>query len=452
MQNFLDEHALSLYARYHEEPGSSPLLSAQRFDERLKALHPAEWRASFPPPLFRPGIVDEIGQRCATLLKIVYSLPDRLFDGDATQLLAAQGLPEERVAALSRYCKPRLLERARLFARPDALLTHDGFQLVEMNVTPSLGGLGICDRYLAEFRNDALGQRLQADGIQVEAPDMAAHFAKLMASAATVGVPGHRVMLELIADPKEDPDDNWARPDFIATAQRAGFDVITGKPGDVVIRSEGVFAKGRRIDLVYSDHVYAEQLMHSHDPALIDGLVDAEERGLIDLISAPPSCALYDNKANLALLTDPRHATSFSADERALIAAHVPRTQVLRPEILAQCLEERASLVLKPGLGLCGNGVVFGRKLDEQSWRQALESALASRESWVVQTLIERLWTYNLPHWAGEGRRMICMGPLVFDGLYTGTFLREDWFSGGPVVVNHAQGASWCAALQRAAC
>ncbi|MGL5384443.1 MAG: hypothetical protein ACRDCA_00985 [Serratia sp. (in: enterobacteria)] len=444
LKNILDQQIIDFYSM---QKGGEP---ADAFSQALFKIHPGDWRATFPPAVFPPGHLTNIGTDAARLLSMVFSLPERLFGGDYSSFLAAQCLTPQQREDILTFCTPPLLERARLFARPDALLTHEGFKLVEMNVTPSLGGLGICDRYVTALREDPLNQRLLDAGIVLYAPDMGRLWAEALHRHRTPLADDRQpVLLELLDDPDEIPEDNFGWPDFGHMARRGGFRLLTGKPADVHFTPTGVYAFGVKIDIVFTDLVYAEQLQYNIDNAFIAELIAAENQGQIDLFSAPASCAVYDNKANLAFLTDPDYAQLFTGHERMLIDAHIPSTFILTPGNLARAIREQDDLVLKPGLGLCGYQVMFGRQMSTLQWRAQLEHQLTEGGCFVLQRLVDDIWTYTLPH-QHNNPRMVCIGPIIIDGCYTGTFSRDEAYHGEAVVVNHAQGASWSTGLERA--
>lgn len=443
MNPLLDSASVDVWQRCNQ-------LDKENFAAQLHAVHPGEWRATFPPAIYPPGFLSQLGETAAALLALVFTLPERLFDGDIKSQLAAQRLTASQQAAVLPFCTPDLLAKARLFARPDILMTHSGPKVVEMNVTPSLGGLGICDRYVQTWQQSALRHSMVEEGIILDAPPMGRIWGDVIHRHRATQRAAPPVMLELIDDPAEDPEANFARPDFLWVAQQAGFTVITAKAPDVRFAPEGVYVGQQKIDVVFTDFVFAEQLEHGISSGFFSQMVDAEARGQLDVFSIPASCALYDNKANLALLHDPTYASLFSASERALIQAYIPATFLLSEASLTRALAERSRLVLKAGLGLCGHNIVFGYASTDREWQAQLETQLAAGGSWILQTLVSDLWSYTQPG-APDDPHMVCLGPLIFDGQYAGVFSREESFSGKAVAVNRAQGASWSAGFERAA-
>ncbi|AGE24460.1 hypothetical protein H045_01920 [Pseudomonas poae RE*1-1-14] len=440
----LDQQVMNFYST---QGGAE---NADFFSQSLLKVHPGDWRASFPPAVFPPGHLTNIGTDAARLLSIVFSLPERLFGGDYSSFLASQCLTHKQRKDILSFCKPHMLERARIFARPDALLTNEGFKIVEMNVTPSLGGLGICNRYVSTLKENPLSGQLQAAGIKLYAPDMGSLWAETLHHYRTPLTDDRPpVMLELLDDPDEVAEDNFGWPDFGKIAREGGFRLLTGKPADVHFTQAGVYAFGVKIDIIFTDFVYAEQLQYNLENTFIADLVAAENQGQIDLFSVPASCAVYDNKANLSFLTDPDYAHLFTEQERALIDAHIPHTFMLTQANVSKAISEQRNLVLKPGLGLCGHQVMFGRQMSALQWCEQLKRLLAEGGSFVLQEMVDDIWTYTLPD-KQDNPRMLCIGPIIINGHYAGTFSRDEAYHGEAVVVNHAQGASWSTGLERA--
>lgn len=96
------------------------------------------------------------------------------------------------------------------------------------------------------------------------------------------------------------------------------------------------------------------------------------------------------------LLTAPEHRGRHDEATWAALQRHVPWTRVLRPrettyedatvDLLPFVEQNRERLVLKPGGGLGGKGVVLGFTVDDGAWRAAVKRA--RRRNYVVQELV----------------------------------------------------------------
>jgi hypothetical protein len=118
---------------------------------------------------------------------------------------------------------------------------------------------------------------------------------------------------------------------------------------------------------------------------------------------------ILSDKAILAVLSDDRFGSNFTAADRDLIRRHVPWTRVVRDlyttdkerqrvNLLPYAIAQRDELVLKPSNATRGEGVKIGLLTDPTEWASSLRRAAeAKNESCVVQEYVPapRL---NAPH------------------------------------------------------
>jgi hypothetical protein len=94
-------------------------------------------------------------------------------------------------------------------------------------------------------------------------------------------------------------------------------------------------------------------------------------------------------KGCLALLSDPRWNSAFSASERTLIDRVLPWTRSLAdvtadiPALVEECRNRRTELILKPNSMYGGIGVVAGWEADTNQWWHALQKGVV--EGAIVQ-------------------------------------------------------------------
>ncbi|HSN74516.1 MAG TPA: hypothetical protein VL334_05400 [Anaerolineae bacterium] len=144
------------------------------------------------------------------------------------------------------------------------------------------------------------------------------------------------------------------------------------------------------------------------------------------------SCKLLHKKASLALLSDERNASLFTADEQAAIQRHIPWTRRVEErttlfdgtdvDLLPFILANRERLVLKPNDEYGGKGVVLGWDASGAEWQQAVDEAL--QQPSVVQLRVP-LGYEDFPVVLPGGGfdvqpRFVDFDPFIFDGHYAG--------------------------------
>jgi hypothetical protein len=150
----------------------------------------------------------------------------------------------------------------------------------------------------------------------------------------------------------------------------------------------------------------------------------------------PFRAKLLHKKMSLALLSDDRYSSLFSAGERAAIDRHIPWTRRFRDgpstrggaeirDLPAYVAEHRDSLVLKPNDEYGGKGVVLGWTVDDHEWEQVLKVAL--HEAYVVQEAVpvpREQWPLALGGSLEMVDMAVDMNPYLFGGVVGGVLIR----------------------------
>ena len=215
----------------------------------------------------------------------------------------------------------------------------------------------------------------------------------------------------------------------------AGVPTIVCDPRELMFANGALTAQGTRIDLVYR-RVLVNDILAK--PAECLALVDACAARAVCMANSF-RCKLAHKKAFFAVLTDPSHATLFSAEERAIIRAHVPWTRVVddvqtdkddwRGDLLELTRAWREHLVLKPNDEYGGKGVHLGWEKTESEWETAIEAALADPYgTWVVQERIP-VRREVFPQFDATGRismndMLVDFAPYLFRGRMGGYLTR----------------------------
>lgn len=115
-------------------------------------------------------------------------------------------------------------------------------------------------------------------------------------------------------------------------------------------------------------------------------VIRAVREGAACLVN-PFRCKILHKKASLAVLSDERNATLFTAAEHQAIEAHVPWTRRMeerhtlyqgrRVDLIPFVLEHREHLVLKANDEYGGRGIVLGWEVTAADWERAVQQAKA---------------------------------------------------------------------------
>ncbi|MGI5166298.1 glutamate--cysteine ligase [Spirillospora sp. CA-253888] len=171
-------------------------------------------------------------------------------------------------------------------------------------------------------------------------------------------------------------------------AREMGVPLLT--PGELRVDRSGVWAGGRRIEVIYrridEDELF-DAVGEDRRP-LGPGLRAAVERGTLRLANAPGN-GVGDDKALYAFVPK---LIEYYLDERPLID-NVPTYLCRDPEQREQALERLAELVVKPVDGYGGNGVLIGPDASKAELAEVREKILAEPAGWIAQETV-RLSTH----------------------------------------------------------
>ncbi len=212
-----------------------------------------------------------------------------------------------------------------------------------------------------------------------------------------------------------------------------GYPSIIASPDELEFSNGRLRAGDFEIDIIYKRLLVNEYLpiMKEH-PALLD----AYRARAVCLVNSFRSKIIH-KKALFAVLTDARYANLFSADEREMIASHVPWTRKVRVgksdyqgdeiDLLKFIVERRDRLVLKPNDDYGGHGIYIGWNIDEIGWDEAIHNALANGDYLVqerVQTARETFPALTDDDKIQFVEQLVDLDPLLFNGKVGSAFTR----------------------------
>ena len=175
-----------------------------------------------------------------------------------------------------------------------------------------------------------------------------------------------------------------------------GFKCVIADPREVEYRGGKLFAGGIPIDVIYKRVLISELVERG---GMDHPIVRAVIAGDVVMVNSF-RCKILHKKASLAVLSDERNDSLFTATEREAIEAHVPWTRVVEErttmfkglliDLIPYAAKNKDNLVLKPNDEYGGTGIVLGWEVDDARWQAALKEALA--EPFIIQDRI------HLPH------------------------------------------------------
>ena len=168
--------------------------------------------------------------------------------------------------------------------------------------------------------------------------------------------------LRRIAIVDDHPEEQYLYPEFILARQvlaRAGYHVVISSPEALQFSGAELLHGGTAVDLVYNRLVDFSLEQPEHG-----ALRQAYEARAVAVTPNPHNHALYADKQNLVILSDPEELTRMGASPRLLeVLQAVPRTIVLTIENAAELWAGRRNLFFKPMRGYGSKAVYRGDKV-----------------------------------------------------------------------------------------
>lgn len=201
------------------------------------------------------------------------------------------------------------------------------------------------------------------------------------------------------------------------------IDVFIGDPRDAAFDNGQLTVAGKPVTLIYK-RVLIDELVTRE--GLDSPVVQAVQAGAVCMVN-PFRCKLLHKKASLAVVSDERQAPLLSADEKRAVDAHVPWTRVVEErttqhasgtvDLVPFIAANRERLVLKPNDEYGGKGIVLGWTVDDDSWQQAITTALG--DPYIVQERVvvpSESWPAYVDGALHLGDRMLDTAPFLANG------------------------------------
>jgi hypothetical protein len=186
--------------------------------------------------------------------------------------------------------------------------------------------------------------------------------------------------LRRIAIVDEDPTAQYLGSEFVLfgqMVQRQDIDAIIVGPNELAYRNRRLYAEEREIDLVYNRLTD----FYLQSPECSD-LAKAYRDGAVAVTPSPHTHALYANKRNLSVLSDPGLLVGLGVDATVAetLAAGIPRSMMVSESNSEMLWAERRRLFFKPIWGFGSRGTYRGAKLTRRKWQEILEADYMAQE------------------------------------------------------------------------
>lgn len=297
----------------------------------------------------------------------------------------------ERVVALPAYRTHVLswaAESARhetpargVFLGYDFHLGEGGPQLIEINTN---AGGGLLNALLAR------AQKACCDDVEALLPgdlggDSPEHLFLEMFRAewrAFADGTGNCAPLRSVAIVDEAPREQYLYPEFVLFQrlfEQAGIRAVICDPAELAVREGALWCRDLRIDLAYNRLTDFSLDAPANAALRAAWLADAA------LVTPHPQAhALYADKRNLVALCDEALLASWgvNAETRAILAAKIPRTELVAPEKADDLWARRKQLFFKPAAGYGSKAAYRGDKLTKRVFEEILAG------SYIAQALV----------------------------------------------------------------
>lgn len=292
----------------------------------------------------------------------------------------------ERVVALPGW-RERSLRSAPEVARHDpqgargAFLGYDfhieGSRLGLIEINTNAGG-GLMNALLARAQRACCSVLQPMQPTSAAADELERQIVAMFRREWHAAHPGEPLRRVAIVD--ADPPSQYLYPEFLlfeSLLKRHGIDAVIAGPEQLEFADGRLRTGGQAVDLVYSrlTDFYFEQ------PA--SQPLRAAYLGNAAVITPHPQAhALYASKERLIDLSNPEALQQFgaSAEDRAVLAAVVPRTLRVTPDNAHDLWSRRRELFFKPISGFGGRGAFRGEKLTRRTWEHIALGGYVAQE------------------------------------------------------------------------
>jgi len=225
----------------------------------------------------------------------------------------------------------------------DFHLGADGPRLIEVNTN---AGGALLNLYLAAAQQACCAEVIGFFGGKSKFSDVEAELIEMFKNEWQLQRPNETLRTIAIVD--DEPAEQFLYPEFLlfqSLFERHGIRAIIADPKEFALQDGSLWVGERKVDLVYNR--LTDFYLQTTDSACLS---EAYQEGMAVFTPSPQHYALYADKRNLTLLSDPERLAAFGVDEATIgtLAQYVPTTVVVTQENADQLWKNRKKLFFKP--------------------------------------------------------------------------------------------------------
>ncbi len=404
------------------------------------------------PTFIGPERKKEIEDAGINVLKLIKSIPQRIFGNDPRRIGDYYNLPQNIVNVQLTGATPQHLDG--LLGRSDFIFCPQGLKCIEYNVSVNIGGWESALWETLYHENPVLNDFLTQNNIQLKNKNLFSILFDHLYETNRRNISyeageGEMNTALVIPDYQEGPGPHKSQEAFLDnfynTTLRAKDTRLNGNIAfcdypHLSIRDGFVYHKNKRITA----------LIEMCEGMVPTEIVNVFKAGNLSLYNGPIS-GLLSNKLNIALLSEHQDSPLFGPEEQEIIRKYIPWTRKIaagestfkgeKINIEAFILSNREKLIIKPSVGYGGQGVHIGPHVPPGRWPQLVRTAFQEKD-WLVQEYID---STPLLYQAGNDGCALhgaIFGFFVFGHTYAGCYVRVLPQNEGRGVINCYEGAT----------
>jgi hypothetical protein len=404
---------------------------AELYDVSLNGgLNSSEWDFYATPIFIPPRVAQDLGEKLKILEKLIFDLPERLFEGDWKAFYNSLQLDPPIIEALLKYGQKKVMFPLRW----DLIPTENQWKIIELNAGYCLGGIG-------NFHlNEAYSKLAHKYGFKLHNEAIPNCFQAII----------NNIKMRLSLTDKEaiailEVPEVYHKYKFYIDALEKGLNSVSswqflsGPTTDLEMKLGSLHFRNQPIQAIVPMFTIEELIQNQQQNfSLIQALTEKRVTNILNFDEFA-----FSNKLVFSILWNEKNMQNFTELEVATIKDLIPKTFQVNDKNLPLFYE--GEWVLKPSDNYGGVGVVCRWEVSQTEWENLLKE-ISSSKTYVIQ---ERAKSISIPSGIiknnyetvfGEAKPVV--GLITLDGKIVGGLSRTVINVENPGVVNAHRGAA----------